>query len=98
MRLEDFIKYFQGIGILEVLPGATSNALLVKGNSKKQMARVLVKSNTHIMFSIDQIDSRIVDNPEYSYSYFRFTIGKLTKDGLEYIDSTVSPERNIFLE
>lgn len=99
IRLEDFIKFYQGIGILEIIPGAISNAVLVaNAQGKRQVARVQLKQKTHIMFSIDQQDSRIVDNPNYSYSYFRFTIGKLTKGGLEFVDSNVSPERNIFLE
>lgn len=45
------------------------------------------------------MDSRTVDNPNYSYSYFRVTIGKLIgKKGIRFIDSVLSPERNIFLE
>ncbi len=51
------------------------------------------------MISVDQKDSRIVDNPNYSYSYFRVTIGKITSNGkFEFVDSVLSPERNIFLE
>ncbi len=45
------------------------------------------------------MDSRCVDNPNYSYSYFRVTIGKLRgNEGIDFIDSVLSPERNIFLE
>lgn len=50
------------------------------------------------MFSVDQIDSRIVDKQDYSYSYFRLTIGRMKSDSIEFIDNILSPERNIFLE
>lgn len=99
MRLEDFIKYYEGIGILEIFPGAISNSVRVERvPDGLHMARVRLENKTHLMFSIDQIDSRIVDNPEYSYSYFRFTIGKINGENIEFINSTMSPERNIFLE
>ena len=58
-----------------------------------------VQETGNMMFSIDQTDSRIVDNAQYSYSYFRVTIGKLQgKEAIEFIDCVLSPERNIFLE
>ncbi len=100
MKLEDFIKYFEGIGILEIIPGAISNGVQIdQTQNNMSMARISVSSPTHIMLSVDQIDSRIVDNPQYSYSYFRVTIGKLRgREGIDFIDSVLSPERNIFLE
>ena len=33
-------------------------------------------SDTNVTISIDQIDSRIVDNPDYSYNYFRITLDR----------------------
>jgi hypothetical protein len=102
MKLEDFIKPFEGIGILEIIPGAISNGVHVdqsKTNTNLAMARLAVKSDTHMMLSIDQMDSRVVDNPQYSYSYFRMTISKLVgRDKFQFVNSTMSPERNIFLE
>jgi hypothetical protein len=54
---------------------------------------------TNITVSVDQTDSRLVDNKAYSYSYFRVTIGKLNDNkGVQFVDSLLSPERNVFLE
>ena len=51
-----------------------------------------------MMISIDQCDSRLLDNQEYEYSYIRVTLGKLEKDHVAFVDSLLSPERNIFIE
>jgi len=42
----------------------------------------------------------VLDNDEYSYSYFRVTIGKYNKQSksIAFVDSAMSAERNIFLE
>jgi hypothetical protein len=39
-----------------------------------------------------------VDNPNYTYSYFRVTIARVEANDYVFIDSVLSPERNIFLE
>lgn len=57
-----------------------------------------VSGETNVTISIDQTDSRILDNDDYSYSYFRLTVGKLSNGELEFIDSAMSAERNIFIE
>lgn len=45
------------------------------------------------------MDSRFVDSPDYSYSYFRVTIAKLNDNNTyQFVDSILSPERNIFIE
>ena len=63
------------------------------------MLRMQIPSNTHLTLGIDQLDTRIVDNEQYSYSYFRLTIGRLNgNDGIDFVDSILSPERNIFIE
>ena len=55
--------------------------------------------NTNLTLSVDQTDSRLVDNKQYSYSYFRVTVGKLEGNkGVKFVDSILSPERNVFLE
>ena len=98
MKFEDFTQYFQGIGVLEIVPGYISNAVNVRSRGKK-MLRMQIPSNTHLTLGIDQLDTRIVDNEEYSYSYFRLTIGRLNgNDGIDFVDSILSPERNIFIE
>ena len=102
MTLEDFVKYFQGIGILEIIPGAIFNGISVQkanNNSNLSLARISLPQNTNLTLSVDQMDSKTVDNEKYSYSYFRVTIGKLNgKKGIEFVDSKLSSERNIFLE
>ena len=49
-------------------------------------------------FSIDQVDSRQIkgDSSKYNYSYFRLTIGQVTKSGFKYVESVLSNKRNIF--
>jgi calpain-15 len=102
MSLEDFSKHFQGVGILEIIPGAVHNGMSIQKNisgSNLTLARMTVSKNTNLNLSLNQIDSRTVDNPAYSYSYFRITIGKIAKDNnIEFVDSILSCERNIFLE
>lgn len=98
MKIEDFIKFFEGIGILEIMPDYLSNAVTVK-TSRLSMVRMQVTRESNITIGVDQLDSRTVDKPEYSYSYFRLTIGKLNgKKGITFVDSVVSPERNIFIK
>lgn len=98
MKLEDFIQFFEGIGILEIIPGYVSNAVKVDNNNLA-MVRMQLPQASHITICVDQLDSRTVDNPEYAYSYFRVTIGKLNgKLGITFVDTLLSPERNIFLE
>ena len=98
MKLEDFIQYFQGVGILEIIPGYLSNAVLVE-NQDLAIVRMQVSESSYITIGIDQIDTRIINDPDYSYSYFRVTIGKLNgKQGIQFVDSILSPERNIFLD
>lgn len=29
MSFEDFVKYYKGVGILEIIPGAVSNGMLI---------------------------------------------------------------------
>ena len=100
MPFEEFVKCFQGIGILEIIPGAVSNGMLVQqSDSNLSMARLSCPQQTNITISIDQKDSRSVDNEQYQYSYFRVTIGQLVDNkGIRFIDSILSAERNIFLE
>lgn len=100
MRLEDFVTYYEGIGIVKIVPGSISNALMVDQKlNKMSVIRLDIDEETRLSISIDQIDSRLVDNPEYSYSYIRVTIGRLTgnKD-IQFVDTLLSPERNIFIE
>lgn len=52
-----------------------------------------------ITLSLDQIDAKTVNNDNYSYSYFRITVTKMGEaNQLIFVDSLLSPERNIFVE
>lgn len=75
---EEFVKYYQGIGILEIIPGAVSNGVQVdqSGRGNKSILRMTCHQDTNVTISVDQIDSRIVDHPDYSYNYFRVTIAR----------------------
>lgn len=98
MKLEDFLKHFEGVGILKIVPTSLSNGVKVD-NQSSTMIRMQVPQASHMTIGIDQLDSRIVDNPDYSYSYFRITIGKLNgKLGITFVDTILSPERNVFIE
>lgn len=56
MRLEDFVQYYQGVGILEIIPHATQNGLQISncGPKEKKVFRMDVKNETNMMFSVDQ--------------------------------------------
>ena len=101
ISFEDFIKFYEGIGILKTHPGYVGNSVVVTNTTKNSLTtiRLTVRQQTNLTISLDQIDSRILDNKQYSYSYFRITIGRLKgKETIEFVDSMLSPERNIFLE
>lgn len=98
---EEFVKYYQGIGILEIIPGAVSNGIQVNqsGKGNKTLLRMTCQQDTNVTVSIDQTDSRIVDHPDYGYSYIRVTLARYdpTK-GVHFIDSKLSADRNMFVE
>ena len=100
MRFEDFVKHYEGIGIVKVVPDSMCNAIMIdQKHNNTSIVRMEVDTETKMAVSIDQIDSRLIDNPNYSYSYFRVTVGKLVgKDQIQFVDSILSPERNIFIE
>jgi len=101
MPFEEFVKFYEGIGIVKTHPGYVSNSVFIRRGAEPCLStiRLTIRQQTNLTLSIDQIDSRIIDNKDYAYSYFRITIGKLKgKETIEFIDSILSPERNIFLE
>lgn len=101
MPFKEFTRYYEGIGILKTIPGYVSNSVLVSRKSECELhvVRLSVSKQTQITISIDQVDSRIIDDPNYTYSYFRLTIGKLIgSTAIEFVDCIISPERNIFIE
>lgn len=101
MPFKEFTRYFEGIGILKTIPGYVSNSVLINRTPESELyvVRMSVSQQTQITISVDQIDARIIDNQDYSYSYFRLTIGRLIgKNALEFVDCIISPERDIFIE
>lgn len=54
MPLEDFIRFFQGVGILEILPGAVTNGVVVNQNKgNKSMLRMSLARETNLTISVD---------------------------------------------
>ena len=100
MRIEDFIIYFEEIGVLKIIPNFISNSVLVKQkDSNLSLIRMHVSQKTKLTLSIDQVDSRIVDDPAYNYSFMRCVLGRLVgKDGIAFVDAAFSPEKSLFIE
>lgn len=100
MRIEDFVRYFNGVGIVKTIPGFTSNGMMLdQTSSNLSVVRLIVRTPTKGYFSVDQYDSRFPGNNQKSYSYFRITLCRLVgREGVEYVSSIMSPERNIFVE
>ena len=102
MPFESFVQFYEGIGIIKVQPGHVNNSIVIKRNNStnKTLVRLTVNNPVvDITISIDQMDTRWIDKDDYSYSYFRVTIGRIDgKDKIEFIDTVLSPERNVFLE
>jgi hypothetical protein len=102
MPFERFVEAFEGIGILKALPGYVNNSVLVKRS--KPIDRCILRlgisdPKVNLTVSVDQIDSKTIDERDYQLSYFRVTIGRIVgKDTIEFVNSVLSPERNIFLE
>ena len=103
MRIEDFIKDFGGIGILKIMPDYFFDSVMVEQSledkSGKSVFRLNVPSDTVGTISLDQVDSRIVDEKEYTYSYFRVTLARIESNKvIETVCTVASPDRNIFIE
>lgn len=100
MPFEEFVKHFEGIGILKTVPGYVSNGINVKRNNSlnKHLVRLTVPQGVDVSISVDQHDSRTYEDPNYQYSYIRLTIAKVLSNGLELVDMVLSPERSIFIE
>ncbi len=101
MPFSQMPEFFEGIGILKTQPGYVGNSVYVQRSKfvDLHVVRLTVRSKTNISLSIDQTDTRLIDKEDYSYSYFRITVGRIQgKETIEFVDSLTSSERNIFLE
>ena len=102
MPFEQFTKFYDAIAILKIIPGYINNSLLVKRDtrSNSSLLRIVVNDPTaHVTFSIDQTDSRIYDDPDYYYCYFRLMVGKIISDEkIEFVHHQAVADRNIFFE
>ena len=100
MRFEDFFQYFQEIGFLKIVPNYFSNHVVVdQKTANTSLVRIHVPQKTKITVSVDQVDSRIVDDPKYNYSLIRLTIGRLAgKEGIKFHDAGFSGEKTHFIE
>lgn len=100
MSIEDFIRFFEGVGICKVNPMYRYNSVKVDqgGSSNKTLIRFDVYSGGNYTMSVDQRDCRHFSGDQYSCAYVRITIGRLTSRGIEFVDCMMTPERNIFCE
>lgn len=102
MPFEKFTNYFDAIAILKIRPGYINNSLLVKRDSRTNSAiiRVVVHdAKANVTFSVDQNDSRVYDDPDYYYCYFRLTVGRVLNDEtIEFVHHQATADRSIFFE
>lgn len=102
MPWSQFIRFYAEMSILRVRPGFVNNCLEVKRveGLEKTVVRMHVREpRTTATLSIDQIDSRCVDRPDYDYSFFRVTVARIDEnDTLDFIGVVCDQERNIFLQ
>lgn len=102
IRVEDFARLFQGVGVVKAVPGFCSNGIVVDQTSGSQsVVRIIVRQQCQVTFSVDQYDSRLFQNSQIhpTYSYFRLTVGKVVGENqIQFVNCILSPERNIFAE
>lgn len=103
MPFERFVESYEGIGIVKVRPGFVNNSIVVKRVNPvdKNIIRMTVSDPKVLLtVSIDQVDSKTIDERDYNLSYFRVTIGRVDSatNTIEFVNSVLSPERNVFLE
>ena len=102
IRVEDFARLFQGVGVVKAVPGFCSNGIVVDQTSGSQsVVRIIVRQQCQVTFSVDQYDSRLFQNSQThpTYSYFRLTVGKVVGENqIQFVNCILSPERNIFAE
>lgn len=99
-KIEEFVRQFESVSIISLQPNYLSNSITLREvTSKISIVRLELAEKTHISIAVNQLDPKLVDNPDYTYSPFRVTFGRLTgKSGIEYIDAVVSNERTIFID
>lgn len=101
ISIEDFVKYFQGIGVARVHETYFYNSINIDLRSKNyEIVRLNIEKETHVYFSVNQIDVRtfIHKKEGYVYSYARILLGKITDKGLVYHGGRYGQDRDLSLE
>ena len=100
IKLEDFIKYYQEVCALKVNPLCFSNHahISMKNGVNRSVVRLVVPNDVAMNISVDAVDSRLVDDPKYSYPLVRLTLARINNNDLEYVTSLFSGEKTLFLD
>jgi calpain-15 len=76
MRAEDFVQHYKGVGLLAIKPDYRSNAIKLSQTKadNTSIARLIIDESScnsegrnEVFISIDQTDSRSVNNDQYKY-------------------------------
>jgi calpain-15 len=102
MSVRDFVKYYEGVGICKFHSEYLYKSIAFDHKVNKtstSMVRLIVTKPTHIFLSLNQKDDRCYEEKQgYSYSLARIMLGKITPEGLKYIDGDFINDRNMVLE
>lgn len=101
MSINDYHKYFPVTWAARVKNNNHYQSVNFthSGSTNYNVVRVTVPADTELTISLNQKDKRFfrgTDRPDYLYSYSRVLVGKVEKEGLEYITGNSSgSERNL---
>lgn len=106
LSLQDFVQFYQSVGISQVEPFYFSNQIKIQDTlgQEKHIIRFDVDSTGQYTLSIDQLDPRLTCKGHIStgiksqISYFRILVGKLTATDIEFRTCKLSHLRSIFLK
>lgn len=106
LALQDFVHFYQTVGICQVEPFFYSNSIKVDDQIgiEKHLIRFDVDASGTYTVSIDQLDPRLSDHVITSkdvksqMSYFRVVIGKLTNSDIEFKACRLSHLRSTFVQ
>ncbi|KAL4468366.1 hypothetical protein ABPG72_012260 [Tetrahymena utriculariae] len=100
MNIQDFCKYFEGVGACQIQESAKYNSISFKlAQSNQAIIKLqVVKKSKHLTVSLNQKDMRHFNNDEskYKYSFATFILIKKEQDGtIKWIGGEFDVERNI---
>ena len=100
MNINDFQKYFPVVWVCKYRKENNYYSVnLSHKHNNYNVLRIKIQERQEVTISLNQRDRRCFKNtphPDYFYSYSRLLIGKVEKNGLEYITGNASGfERNL---